>query len=200
MNLRKSLCLIILALGSAHAIAQDADAKTVIANASKAMGLDGVTSLYYYGSGATYNVGQNNNANIPWPQTPLNEYVRAIDFSVPASRATWSTFATPVTGGAPALANGQQNITPTSPGGWAQPARDLDHALGIPQGCRCQQCHRAASQQRSAHYEIAHVECADQVARWAVLSRGGLHQRRPPGREGADLAREPGAGRHAGRD
>ena len=50
----------------APAFAQDA--KTVVANASKAMGLDGVTSLYYYGSGANYSLGQNNNANIPWPQ------------------------------------------------------------------------------------------------------------------------------------
>lgn len=117
MKLRKSLCLMILALSSAHAFAQDA--KSVIAAASKATGLDGVTSLYYYGSGASYSLGQNNNSNIPWPQTPLNEYVRAIDFSTSASRATWSTYATPVTGGAPALVNAQQNITPAS-SGWAQ--------------------------------------------------------------------------------
>jgi glyoxylase-like metal-dependent hydrolase (beta-lactamase superfamily II) len=118
MRLRKSLFLVILALGSAHAFAQDA--KSVIANASKAMGLDGLTSLYYYGSGASYSLGQNNNSNIPWPQTALNEYVRAIDFSAPASRATWTTYATPVTGGAPALANAQQNITTATPGGWTQ--------------------------------------------------------------------------------
>ena len=152
MNLRKTLCLIVLALGSAHAIAQDADARTVIANASKAMGLDGVTSLYYYGSGATYNVGQNNNANIPWPQTPLNEYVRAIDFSVPASRATWTTYATPVTGGAPALANGQQNITPTSPGGWANQLEIWTTPWGFLKGAAA---NNATVQHRSrdAHYE-----------------------------------------------
>lgn len=118
MDLRKTLCWMILALGSASAFAQDA--KTVVANASRAMGLEGLTSLYYYGSGANYTLGQNNNSNIPWPKTPLNEYVRAIDFTVPASRATWSTYATPVTGGAPALVNAQQNILPTSPGGWTQ--------------------------------------------------------------------------------
>ena len=33
------------------------DAKTAIANASKAMGADGVTSVTYYGSGANYNLG-----------------------------------------------------------------------------------------------------------------------------------------------
>ena len=81
VELRKTLCWMILALGSASALAQDA--KTVVANASRAMGLDGLTSLYYYGSGANYSLGQNNNSNIPWPKTPLNEYVRAIDFSLP---------------------------------------------------------------------------------------------------------------------
>ncbi|MEO6367349.1 MAG: hypothetical protein ABIP38_05080, partial [Steroidobacteraceae bacterium] len=118
MELRKTLCWMILALGSASAFAQDA--KTVVANASRAMGLDGLTSLYYYGSGASYSLGQNNNSNIPWPKTPLNEYVRAIDFTGPASRATWSTYATPVTGGAPTLVSAQQNILPTTPGGWTQ--------------------------------------------------------------------------------
>jgi glyoxylase-like metal-dependent hydrolase (beta-lactamase superfamily II) len=83
------------------------------------MGLDGVTSLYYYGSGAQYSIGQNNNANGPWPRTPVNEYTRAIDFKGPATRATWTTFAAPVTGGAPALANGQQNVTATTTA-WAQ--------------------------------------------------------------------------------
>jgi glyoxylase-like metal-dependent hydrolase (beta-lactamase superfamily II) len=118
MNFRKTLCTMILAFVCAPVFAQDA--KSVIAAASQAMGLDGVTSLYYYGSGASYSLGQNNNANIPWPQTPLNEYVRAIDFSQPASRATWSTYVTTVTGGPPSLLSAQQNITPTSAGSWAQ--------------------------------------------------------------------------------
>src|SRR5512147_2554797 len=91
---------LLLALVSAPVFAQDA--KSVIAETAKAMGLDGVTSIYYYGSGAQYSLGQNNNANGPWPKTPVNEYTRAIDFSVPATRATWTTYATPVTGGAPA--------------------------------------------------------------------------------------------------
>jgi len=123
MNLRKTLWSMILALACVPAFAQDA--KTVIADATKAMGLDGVTSLYFYGTGANASLGQNNNANIPWPQTPLNDYVRAIDFSVPASRATWSTYAVPVTGGPATLIAApdprvQQNITPATPGGWTQ--------------------------------------------------------------------------------
>jgi glyoxylase-like metal-dependent hydrolase (beta-lactamase superfamily II) len=118
MSLRKSLCWMILAFACAPAFSQDA--KTVVADSTRAMGLDGVTSLYYYGSGANYSLGQNNNANGPWPKTPVNEYVRAIDFSQPASRATWSTYATPVTGGAPSLATAQQNILPASASNWTQ--------------------------------------------------------------------------------
>jgi glyoxylase-like metal-dependent hydrolase (beta-lactamase superfamily II) len=118
MDLRKSLCCLLVTLGGATASAQDA--KNVVAEASRAMGLDGVNSLYYYGAGASYSLGQNNNANIPWPKTPLNDYVRAIDFTQPASRATWATYAIPVTGGAAALAQAQQLITPASPGGWSQ--------------------------------------------------------------------------------
>jgi glyoxylase-like metal-dependent hydrolase (beta-lactamase superfamily II) len=115
MKIRRWIALGLLAL-VAPAMAQDA--KTVIANASKAMGLDGVNSLYYYGSGRTYSIGQNNNANIPWPQTPLNDWVRAIDFAQPAMRTTWSTYAIPVTGGAARLAPAQQNVTPAQAGNW----------------------------------------------------------------------------------
>lgn len=98
------------------------DAKTVVSNASKAMGVDGLNSIHYYGVAANGNLGQNNNANQPWPLTPANDYVRAIDFAQPASRATWATYAVPVTGGAASLVVGtpqtQQNITPQSP--WGQ--------------------------------------------------------------------------------
>src|SRR5689334_11684021 len=89
------------------------DAKTVVANASKAMGVDGLDSIHYYGSGANFTIGQNNNANMPWPRVNANDYVRAIDFRQPASRATWVTWAVPVTGGAATQGAGLQNITPT---------------------------------------------------------------------------------------
>ncbi len=120
MNLlRRMLCFTTFALlAAAPAFAQDA--KTAIADLSKAMGLDGVSSVYYYGSGAQYSLGQNNNANMPWPKTPLNDYVRAIDFTAKATRATWATYASPVTGGPAVLnANGQQNVPGTSTN-WGQ--------------------------------------------------------------------------------
>src|SRR5688572_28449555 len=92
------------------------DAKTVINNASRAMGVDGLTSIHYYGVGFNGNLGQNMSANQPGPLTAANDYVRAIDFTQPASRATWATYALPVTGGAAALAQNtpqtHQLITP----------------------------------------------------------------------------------------
>ena len=93
------------------------DAKTAVSNASKAMGADGVTSVTYWGSGANYNLGQNNNAQGPWPRTNLNEYRRTIDFSQPASRANAMTFAAPPQGTPAVQGAFNQVIAPTAP--WA---------------------------------------------------------------------------------
>ena len=94
------------------------DAKTIVSNASKAMGVDGLNSIHYYGVAANGQLGQNNNSNQPWPMAAANDYVRAIDFTQMASRATWQNYAVPVTGGSAALAAGQQVINGQSP--WAQ--------------------------------------------------------------------------------
>ena len=107
--------LLVLAAGNAAA----QDVKAVIASASKTMGVEGMTSIHFYGVAQNGNLGQNNNANQPWPLTAANDYVRAIDFAQPASRATWQTYAVPVTGGAATLTPGQQNITPQN-SAWAQ--------------------------------------------------------------------------------
>src|SRR5215813_10287765 len=95
------------------------DAKTVISTASQAMGVEGLNSIHYYGVAQNGNLGQNNNANQPWPMANASDYVRAIDFTQPASRATWVNYAVPVTGGAATQTPGQQNITPQNMT-WAQ--------------------------------------------------------------------------------
>ena len=94
------------------------DAKTVVGNASRAMGVDSLNSIHYYGVAANGQLGQNNNSSQPWPVTAANDYVRAIDFTQRTLRATWQNYAVPVTGGAAALAPGQQVINAQSP--WAQ--------------------------------------------------------------------------------
>jgi len=107
-----------LALALSQAAAAQ-DAKSVIGNASKAMGVDGLNSIHFYGVAQNGALGQNNNAYQPWPMTAANDYVRAIDFTQPASRATWMNYAVPVQGGVAALQPGQQNITPQNTA-WGQ--------------------------------------------------------------------------------
>jgi glyoxylase-like metal-dependent hydrolase (beta-lactamase superfamily II) len=114
---RAYIAAIVIGLFAHAAAAQDA--KTVIANASKAIGADSVTSITYYGQAANFNLGQNNNANGPWPRTNVDDYRRSIDFSQPALRATGQTYAAPVQGGPPVQGNFQQLATPANTG-WAQ--------------------------------------------------------------------------------
>jgi glyoxylase-like metal-dependent hydrolase (beta-lactamase superfamily II) len=102
------------------AVAGAQDARTVIANASKAMGADGLNSIMMNGSGANYGLGQSNNANGEWPRTNLNDYVRAIDFTNSLSRATAVTWAAPVTGPVAVQGQFQQNITAAQADNWAQ--------------------------------------------------------------------------------
>jgi glyoxylase-like metal-dependent hydrolase (beta-lactamase superfamily II) len=98
------------------ALAQDA--RTAIANATKAIGAESVTSVTYFGSGANYNLGQNNNSQGPWPRTNLNDYRRTIDLAQPASRASAQTFGAPPQGTPAVAGTFNQVITGTAP--WAQ--------------------------------------------------------------------------------
>jgi glyoxylase-like metal-dependent hydrolase (beta-lactamase superfamily II) len=109
----------LLAVLAAPAAAQETDAKTVLGAAAKAMGSENLNSITYYGSGANFGLGQSNNSNGAWPRTNVSDYVRSIDFTQPASRATGVTFASPVTGGPAVQGAFQQNITPANTA-WAQ--------------------------------------------------------------------------------
>ena len=114
---RTLVAALVLGLMSSTAMAQDA--KTVVSAASKAMGVDTLTSISYYGTAGNGSLGQNNNANQPWPMTPLNDYRRVIDFSQPASRATALTLAVSVVTSALEAGVFNQNITPQNMA-WAQ--------------------------------------------------------------------------------
>jgi len=108
----------VVALALAGIFSQAVSAQ-VVSNASKAMGVEGLNSIHYYGVAQNGNLGQNNNSNQPWPMAGANDYVRSIDFTQPASRATWMNYAVPVTGGVATLTPGQQMITPQN-SAWAQ--------------------------------------------------------------------------------
>jgi glyoxylase-like metal-dependent hydrolase (beta-lactamase superfamily II) len=83
--LKKSLTAVaVFALWMMTASAQDA--KTVIANASKAMGVDTLKTVQYTATGSDFVLGQAPNPSAPWPKFINKSYSRAINFEAPASR------------------------------------------------------------------------------------------------------------------
>jgi len=62
------------------------DAKTVLANASKAMGADSLKTIQYSGTGTEFAFGQAVNPSAPWPGFVDTSYTRTIDYEAPAWR------------------------------------------------------------------------------------------------------------------
>ena len=62
------------------------DAKTVLAGAVKAMGVDSLKTIQYSGSGSNAGIGQNRSPDADWPLVRVKSYVREIDFAGPSSR------------------------------------------------------------------------------------------------------------------
>src|SRR5580765_2814839 len=62
------------------------DAKSVIANASKAIGVDTLKTVQYSATGMDFALGQAPNPSSPWPKFVNKTYTRAINFETPASR------------------------------------------------------------------------------------------------------------------
>ena len=164
----------LVALLPASALAQDA--KAVIANASKAMGADGLNSIYFNGSGANFGLGQSNNANGEWPRTNLNDYVRAIDFTNSTSRATAVTWAAPVTGPVAVQGQFQQNIGAAQAGSWAQQLEIWTTPWGFLEGGRGQQRHGAGADDRRPALSGGDLDDDAEVAGRAGVSRRRLHQ------------------------
>ena len=82
---RKSLVVLGLAAGLVWtATAQDA--KAVIGNASRAMGVDALKTVQYSATGFDFALGQAPNPSSPWPKFINKSYTRMIDFETPASR------------------------------------------------------------------------------------------------------------------
>ena len=100
------------------------DAKRVIDEASKAMGVVGLSSITFSGSAATGNFGQSRTISFGLASTGIRNYTRTIDFTAPASHATGATLP-PVERGVPppsqpaTLGVYDQSITRANTG-WAQ--------------------------------------------------------------------------------
>ena len=85
---RKSIFILmfVAALGT---VAAAQDAKTVIANASKAMGYDQLKSIEYSGSGFEGTaLGQAQSANGGWPKFTLKDFARYIDLNAGTTQQT----------------------------------------------------------------------------------------------------------------
>ena len=104
------------------------DAKTVLASAAKAMGVDSLKTIQYSGSGSNAGIGQNRSPEADWPLVRVKSYVREIDFAGPSSHTqiVRFQFETETTQ--------EQVILPTSPWGtqfdvWLSPFAFLKGAI-----------------------------------------------------------------------
>jgi glyoxylase-like metal-dependent hydrolase (beta-lactamase superfamily II) len=150
--MKKLLATVALSsLLSFSAFAQDA--ASVISNASRAMGVDNLDSITFYGSGANFNLGQNNNANGPWPRVNLNDFRRTIDFTRPALRTTAVTVAVPVTGGAAAPTPFNQNFTPDNTA-WGQHLEIWTSPWGFLKGAAANNATRDARTVDGVRYQV----------------------------------------------
>jgi len=62
------------------------DVKTVLNNASKAMGAQNLKSIQFSGSGSTFAVGQALNPNVGWPRFNADSYTYTVDYESASAR------------------------------------------------------------------------------------------------------------------
>ena len=87
------------------------DARAVIADASKAIGVDTLKTVQYSATGFDFALGQAPNPSSPWPKFINKSYTRAINFETPASRVDRVR----VQGENPPRGGGQQPIVGEQP-------------------------------------------------------------------------------------
>jgi glyoxylase-like metal-dependent hydrolase (beta-lactamase superfamily II) len=116
---RASAAVLIVLAGAAPSVAEDA--KSVVEAASKAMGVVGMKSITISGAAATGNFGQSRTISFGLASTSIRNYVRTIDFTVPASHASGITQPPPAVRGGPLPPTGiyEEMITPATPA-WVQ--------------------------------------------------------------------------------
>src|SRR3974390_2285975 len=84
--IRKLMVFVPLFAILAWAAAIQQDAKTVISNATTALGSDNLKTVEFTGSGYDYVLGQAPNPSAPWPKFNDKSYTRVVDLDAPASR------------------------------------------------------------------------------------------------------------------
>ena len=200
-----------LTLGALVAIAMAApaaaqDAGSAIAAASKAMGVDTLTSITYSGTARNGQFGQSK--SIGEPMGPVNvtlitQYTRTINFgpSVRPRRPRLARDGSDAAAGGPGRA--------ASAGRRVQPehhrragrrqlgagTQHLDDAVGVPEGRGRQRGHRPAAGRPAGHLVLAGKP---QVTVGTDLHRDGLRQRSESRHQGGDAGRQRGRRRPAG--
>jgi glyoxylase-like metal-dependent hydrolase (beta-lactamase superfamily II) len=118
---RASAAVLIALSIATTASSGDNDAKSVVEAASKAMGVVGMKSITISGGAANGNFGQSRTISFGLASTSIRNYVRTIDFTVPASHASGIAQPPAAVRGGPLPPTGvyEQMITPATPA-WAQ--------------------------------------------------------------------------------
>src|SRR5580704_11170428 len=80
----KRFLMALTALAVVIGIASAQNAKTVLQNATEAMGE--VKSIQFSGTGHYFTLGQNFNTNSAWPDSIVASYTRTIDYSTRSSK------------------------------------------------------------------------------------------------------------------
>src|SRR5262245_12797417 len=103
---------------AAAAAAQDA--KTVLADASKAMGAQNLTSITYSGTASDVNFLQTKSIGGPWPLRPITAYTRSMDLNQMALRSSGQNNNPGLFGGPGVPGNYNQNIGAGNANNWSQ--------------------------------------------------------------------------------
>jgi len=119
MNYQK-IIPVVLALSLTTASAWAQNAQSVIAEASRTMGVEGLDSISYYGAGTSFALGQSASATgLPGPRTNLSDYRRTLDFVHSLATTSAVTFAAPVTGGPAKLGVFNEVANASSSNNWS---------------------------------------------------------------------------------
>src|SRR6188474_2769097 len=89
MTRRLALTLVVASLAFdwlSFDVVRAQDAKAVIAEASRAMGVETLNTVEYTATGFDFVLGQAPNPSSPWPKFINKSYTRAINFETPASK------------------------------------------------------------------------------------------------------------------
>ena len=169
------------------AVAQDA--KTVIADATKALGADGLSSVTYSGSAANGNFGQSKTIAGPLAVTTITNYTRAIDLTQPASRATGTTMPPTIPGAPPPQAGVfNQNITPANTA-WTQQLEIWVTPWGFLKGAAANNATVRSQKIGGKAYNVVSWSPAQKAPSGQPYRAHRLHRRQEHGRPRRDVGR-----------